>query len=104
MIRRCILQAVITLLFLCPSFVFAATRDSPCKIPDQFLKERPDPEGVPTRVTVGLYLVDIIEINSKKQIFTADLSLFLSWSVSLHKRKKLIIRGVVENWNGQAPE
>jgi hypothetical protein len=82
MIRRCILRAVITVLFLCPSFVFAATGDSLCKIPDLFLNERPDPEGVPTRVKVGLYLVDITEINSKKQIFTADLTLFLSWKDS----------------------
>ena len=79
MIHRCILQAFITVLFLCPSFVFSASGDSPCKIPGQFLNERPDPEGVPTRVKVGLYLVDITEINSKKQIFTVDLALFLNW-------------------------
>lgn len=79
MIRPCILRAFITVLFLCPSFVFAATGDTPCKIPDQFLNERPDPEGVPTRVNVGLYLVHITEIKSKKQIFTVDLALFLNW-------------------------
>ena len=80
--RRCILQTVITFLFLSPSFLFAATGGSPCQIPDQFLKERPDPEGVPTQVKVGLYLVDLAKIDSKKQIFTVDLALFLGWKDS----------------------
>lgn len=79
---RCILQIVITVLFLCPSFLFAHTGDDPCKIPDKFLKERPDPERVATQVKIGLYLNDITEINNKTQTFTTDLVLVLSWKDS----------------------
>jgi hypothetical protein len=38
-------------LFSVLSFFFEHRGDGPCKIPDQFLKEGPDPERVPTRVT-----------------------------------------------------
>jgi len=40
---------------------------------------RPDPEGVPTKVTVGVYLLDILAVNELSQTFTADFFLLFSW-------------------------
>ena len=63
--RPRILQAPIIILFVCFPLLFAHAGDGPCDIPGQFSRERPDPEGVPTRVEVGLFVNDIIEINNK---------------------------------------
>jgi hypothetical protein len=46
----------------------------------QFATTRPDPEGKATRVTVGVYVVDISEIDDVKQTLTADVYLILYWS------------------------
>jgi hypothetical protein len=40
---------------------------------------RPDPVGVPTRVTAGLYLLDLFNIEDVKQSFRADVFLILEW-------------------------
>jgi hypothetical protein len=40
---------------------------------------RPDPQGQPTRVSVGIYVVDISEIDDAKQTFKADLYVTLRW-------------------------
>lgn len=42
-------------------------------------KSRPDPDGTPTRVQVGVYFVDLIAIDDRKQEFTADVFLRLHW-------------------------
>jgi hypothetical protein len=40
---------------------------------------RPDPEDRATRVSVGIYLVDIAEIDDAKQTFTADVYVVFHW-------------------------
>ena len=40
---------------------------------------RPDPDGVATPVSVGLYLIDIAEIDDVAQTFTGDLLVTLTW-------------------------
>jgi len=40
---------------------------------------RPDPAGVPTRVTAGLYLLDLFDIDDVEQSFRADVYLILEW-------------------------
>ena len=40
---------------------------------------RPDPEGVPTRVTVGVYVLDIMAVDDLRQAFTADFFLLVTW-------------------------
>lgn len=52
---------------------------SACVVPSELALVRPDPEGVPTEVKVGAYLVDLYEIDSAEQTFSADLFLFMSW-------------------------
>jgi hypothetical protein len=41
--------------------------------------ERPDPQGVPTDVDLGLMLIDLFSIDVVQQRFTADLRVELSW-------------------------
>ena len=40
---------------------------------------RPDPEGVPTKVEVGGYLMDLSEVNDVNQTFSADLYMWYTW-------------------------
>ena len=46
---------------------------------DYRASSRPDPEGVPTQLSVGLYLVDVESIDDLKQEFTADLYVVVRW-------------------------
>ena len=40
---------------------------------------RPHPEGVPTPVEIGIYVIDIETIDNLKQHFVADFMLFVRW-------------------------
>ena len=42
--------------------------------------DRPDPEGVPTKVYIGLYLIDLISIDDVNQTFTADFYAMARWN------------------------
>jgi hypothetical protein len=44
------------------------------------LFDRPDPEGVPTKVYIGLYLLDLISIDDVNQSFTADIFAMVRWN------------------------
>lgn len=43
---------------------------------------RPDPEGVPTRVTASIVLLDMTDIVDVRQSFTADVFMLLEWKDS----------------------
>ena len=47
---------------------------------DTMTLPRPDPEAGPTRVDVGIYVVDISKVDSVDQSFTADFAIRLSWN------------------------
>lgn len=42
--------------------------------------DRPDPEGIPTKVYIGLYLIDLISIDDVHQSFTADFFAVVRWN------------------------
>jgi hypothetical protein len=44
------------------------------------LFDRPDPEGVPTKIYIGLYLLDLISIDDVNQSFTADFFAVVRWN------------------------
>lgn len=44
--------------------------------------DRPDPEGVPTKVYIGLFLIDLISIDDVNQTFTADFYAIVRWNDS----------------------
>ncbi len=56
-----------------------ATTTAPCTVPPRIADTRPDPDGVPTRVSVGLYVLDIADINDVEQSFTARFGLRVQW-------------------------
>lgn len=40
---------------------------------------RPDPEGVPTKVALGIYVIDLMAVDDLRQSFTADFFVLVSW-------------------------
>ena len=48
-------------------------------IPLRVATTRPDSQGVPTEVAVGIYVIDVMEIDDMRQTFTADLYFNLRW-------------------------
>lgn len=52
---------------------------APCIIPRVIKNMRPDPKGVPTRVSAGIYMIDIMKIDDVSQSYTADVYISLLW-------------------------
>jgi len=50
-----------------------------CEVPPELTAVRPDPDGTPTEVTIGGYLIDLQAINDSEQSFEADLFLSVTW-------------------------
>ena len=50
-----------------------------CRVPPRMAASRPDPEGPPTRVTVGTYLIDLRDVDDSAQSFEADLFYIMTW-------------------------
>lgn len=63
------------------SLVVTATpaRAQDCIVPAELTKTRPDPEGPPTRVEVGVMVLDIIELGDTTQLFIADFAIAVKW-------------------------
>ncbi len=55
------------------------TKTVPCAVPPRIADARPDSEGVPTRVSVGLYVLDIARINDVEQSFTTTFAMRVQW-------------------------
>lgn len=51
----------------------------PCPSPDQYSLLRPDPQGVPTTVGLGLFLQDISALDDVEQTMTADVYVVVRW-------------------------
>jgi len=52
---------------------------APCPLPEQYSPERPDPPGVVTQVGVGIYFIDLFEINDVEQTFKGDVVTVSRW-------------------------
>jgi hypothetical protein len=73
---------------LCSAVVFNATvyahssptaQDDPCPAPSIRTDVRPNADGQPIKVTVGIYMIDLMEINDIKQTLTGDFAVTLEW-------------------------
>jgi hypothetical protein len=53
-----------------------------CPSPEQYSLERPDPAGVVTKVGVGIYFIDLFEINDVEQTFKGDVVVVSRWKDS----------------------
>lgn len=79
-----------------------------CEVPAGISLTRPDPEGVPTRIRVGVFLIDLRHLNDTEQSFEADFVLVLMWEDSrladLDTQPSLVgcSVGLEEIWNPRA--
>jgi len=73
---------------LCSAVVFNSTvyahgsptaEDDPCPVPNIRTDVRPNADGQPTMVTVGLHMTDLMDINDINTTMTGDFSVNLSW-------------------------
>ncbi len=79
--RSMILLAAL-LLALAPGAAAAAAGDTeanPCALAPGSAAGRPDPEGTPTRVSAGVYVLDVVEIEDARQSFVADFYFVVRW-------------------------
>jgi hypothetical protein len=51
-----------------------------CPSPEQFSMERPDPPGTVTKVGVGVFFLDLFEIDDVEQTFNGDVLFVMQWT------------------------
>ena len=54
-------------------------KDDPCPAPNISTYVRPNANGQPIKVTVGIRMIDLMEINDIKQTLTGDFAVVLRW-------------------------
>jgi hypothetical protein len=52
---------------------------SECDIPLELIDARPDPDGTPTELTVGFYIIEAYEIDDAQRFLVADAMFWLQW-------------------------
>lgn len=58
---------------------FGVAPSDRCAVVDESLGDRPDPDGTPTRVAVGIFLNELRGIDAAAQSFAADAYVVLTW-------------------------
>jgi hypothetical protein len=61
-------------------FRFDGGTSLPCPTPDKFIGSRPAPSGKPTQVGVGMYFIQIPEIDDVEETFDADVFYLRYWN------------------------
>ncbi len=56
------------------------TEESECRVPRAMAAVRPDDDGPPTVIKVGVFVVDIVKINEATESFTADFAITVRWT------------------------
>lgn len=75
---RCVASLVATLAAL--SSASATVPEGHCTLPPHVRSPRPGDDGAPTPVRLGLFLLDVVEIDDRRQSFLADFNLNLRWT------------------------
>jgi hypothetical protein len=80
---RCVVErfgiCALVLLAMLASPTAAAAETEPCFIPKSLTRIRPDADGEPIRVDVGVYVLDLIDIDELQESFKVDFLLSLRW-------------------------
>ena len=71
--------AILIMLLALVAAFDAAEASGACSVPSDLTTARPDPEGTPTEVAVGIYVIDLMKINDAEQTFTADFYFMVRW-------------------------
>ncbi len=78
MLRRRFAQLIVCL-SVCPSYVFSQTDAAPdCTIPRSLARTPPGEAGSPVAVAVGLFVVDLAELDEAKEELALDFLLFVA--------------------------
>jgi len=91
MTRKALIKRVIHMFsaaVLCTAMVLTSTvfasgptvKENSCAALDVQTNVRPDAGGPPTKVTVGIRIVDLMDINDVNQTLTGDFAVMLSWT------------------------
>ena len=67
------MKRILVVVFVAMSIQLARGAEAPALI------ERPQAEAGPTRVSVGIWMADITNIDSAQQNFTAEVAVVLRW-------------------------
>jgi gamma-aminobutyric acid receptor subunit beta len=78
-IRRDVLRALLLVVGVMFGLTGGVAWASTCVIPSSEVGARPDAAGVPTEISVGVYVLDIIGINNATQAFSADIHVTAGW-------------------------
>ena len=79
MLRRRYAHLIVCFL-VCPSYGFAQTEEAPdCTIPRSLARTPPGEAGSPVAVAVGLFVVDLAELDEAKEELALDFLLFVAW-------------------------
>jgi hypothetical protein len=70
--------ALLLLSVVAPPAATAAETDS-CFVPKSLTRVRPDADGDPIRVDVGVFLIDLVDVDELEESFTADFFVRLRW-------------------------
>jgi hypothetical protein len=72
-VRLSLVLAALSLLAVAPA------RAQDCTVPTVLTKTRPDPDGPPTRLEVGIVVIDVIDLGDITQLFTTDFVVAYRW-------------------------
>jgi len=65
---------------VCPLYGFAQTEEAPdCTIPRRLARTPPGEPGSPVAVEVGLFVVDLAELDETKEELAVDFLLYVAW-------------------------
>ena len=79
-IRRPVaLISLLLLSMIAPAAAAVAAETDPCSIPESLTDIRPDADGDPIRVNLGIFLVDLVDIDELRESFTVDFFVRLRW-------------------------
>jgi hypothetical protein len=75
----CLLLQIVATTALGSQTIPDNTNADGCAVPTSVATTRPDPKGGPTEVAVGIYIIDVAEIDDVRQTFASDFYLTLRW-------------------------
>ena len=93
---------LLLILSVCTGRTYAS--GSECDFSDASFVTRPDPQGKPTEIAIGLYLIDVTRINDIDQSFTANISIRMKWrdprlAREQHEDQTVCIVDLEQVWN-----
>ncbi|MEJ2180135.1 MAG: hypothetical protein P8Y28_06755 [Gammaproteobacteria bacterium] len=70
---------LISILLLLTATVNAAAESGECSVPKELTVKPPKIDGKPVKVSIGIFLLDLIEIDEIKQSFKIDYTVDIRW-------------------------